>query len=60
MPLLAAVALTSAAASWTLIPAIGLQGAAGAIALAGCVQIGGAALILSRTMGELKRPEAAR
>ncbi len=60
MPLLAAAAATSAAASWTLIPAVGLQGAAAAIALAACVQIGGAALILSRTVGDLKSAEAAR
>lgn len=60
MPLLAAAAATSAAASWTLIPAVGLQGAAVAIALAACVQIGGAALILSHTMGGLKRTEATR
>ncbi len=59
MPLLAAVAATSAAASWTLIPAIGLPGAAAAIALAACVQIGGAVLILSRTMARLEPAKAA-
>ncbi len=53
MPLLAAAAATSAAASWVLIPAIGLPGAAAAIALAACVQIGGALLILARTVGRL-------
>jgi O-antigen/teichoic acid export membrane protein len=56
MPLLAAVAATSAAASWMLIPVIGLPGAAAAIALAACVQIGGALLILAHTAG---RPEPA-
>jgi O-antigen/teichoic acid export membrane protein len=59
MPLLAAVAATSAAASWMLIPTIGLTGAAAAIALAACVQIGGAVWILSRTMVSLEAPAGA-
>jgi len=47
-PLLAAVAAVSAVASWLLIPKIGLAGAAAAIALSACVQIGGSLVILRR------------
>jgi O-antigen/teichoic acid export membrane protein len=53
MPLLAAVTATSALASWLLVPTIGLGGAAVAIALAACVQIAGAALILRRAMSRV-------
>jgi len=56
MPLLALVAATSAAASWLLVPSLGLAGAAVAVALAACLQIGGQLLILSRA---LRRAEAA-
>lgn len=52
MPLLAVVTLTSGLASWMLVPAIGLGGAAAAIALAGCVQIAGAVVILRRAMSQ--------
>jgi O-antigen/teichoic acid export membrane protein len=47
-PLLAVVAAASAAASWLSIPKIGLAGAAAAIALGACVQIGGSLAILRR------------
>ena len=56
MPLLALVAATSAAASWLLVPSMGLAGAAVAVALAACLQIGGQLLILFRA---LRRAEAA-
>jgi len=56
MPLLALVAATSAGASWLLVPSMGLAGAAVAVALAACLQIGGQLLILSRA---LRRAEAA-
>jgi O-antigen/teichoic acid export membrane protein len=56
MPLLALVAVTSAGASWLLVPSMGLAGAAVAVALAACLQIGGQLLILSRA---LRRAEAA-
>jgi O-antigen/teichoic acid export membrane protein len=48
MPLLVVVAAASAIASWTLVPVIGLPGAAAAIALAGAVQCAGGAWILRR------------
>jgi O-antigen/teichoic acid export membrane protein len=50
MPLLAVVAATCAAASYVLVPRIGLFGAAGAIAIAGSVQIAGQWIILSRLL----------
>jgi O-antigen/teichoic acid export membrane protein len=50
MPLLVAVMTAAALASWRLVPAMGLGGAAVAIAVAACVQIGGAMLILGRAM----------
>lgn len=53
MPLLAFVMASSAAASWTLVPVMGLGGAAVAIALAACVQIGGAILILRHAMSRI-------
>lgn len=59
MPLLAATAATASAASWILIPAIGLHGAPAAVALAACVQIGGAVWVLSRTMLKLQAPAEA-
>jgi O-antigen/teichoic acid export membrane protein len=49
-PLLAAVAITSAAASWTLIPLMGLNGAALAVAIAASVQIAGEIWILRLAM----------
>lgn len=54
MPLLCTVAATSAAASWVLVPAFGLQGAAMALGLAACVQIAGEALILRRAWNDLE------
>jgi O-antigen/teichoic acid export membrane protein len=59
MPLLSLAAATSAVASWAMIPAIGLFAGAAAIALAACVQIGGAVWILSRTMVRLEAPAGA-
>jgi O-antigen/teichoic acid export membrane protein len=56
MPLLAAVATTAAVASWLLVPARGLSGAALAVAIAACLQIAGSLLILRRA---LARPERA-
>jgi O-antigen/teichoic acid export membrane protein len=50
MPLLLAVTGAAALASWRLVPAMGLGGAAVAIAVAACVQIAGALLILGRAM----------
>jgi O-antigen/teichoic acid export membrane protein len=50
MPLLVAATMAAALASWRLVPAMGLSGAAVAIALAACVQIAGAMLILDRAM----------
>lgn len=47
-PLLAATVATSAVASWTLVPVAGLDGAAAAMALAACVQIGGSFWMLRR------------
>lgn len=52
MPLLAVVTVASGAASWMLVPTIGLGGAAAAIALAGGVQIAGAVVILRRAMSQ--------
>ena len=45
-PLLAAAVAVSAVASWALIPTMGLDGAAAAMALAACVQIAGSLGIL--------------
>jgi len=56
IPLLTAVTATSAAASWWLVPAMGLRGAALAVAFAACVQIAGEVLILK---GALRRAEIA-
>jgi O-antigen/teichoic acid export membrane protein len=56
VPLLSVVAAASGAMSWLLVPAMGLAGAALAIALASCVQIGGQAVILRRAV---RRREAA-
>jgi len=50
LPLLCAVAASSAIASWILVPTMGLHGAAVALAIAACVQIGGSALILRRAL----------
>ncbi len=55
MPLLLAVSATSGIASWILVPAMGLAGAAVAIALAGAVQIAGQCLILSRLLRRAER-----
>jgi len=55
MPLLTAVAATSAIASWLLVPAMGLNGAAFAVAIAASVQIGGESLILRRALRRRKR-----
>ncbi len=57
MPMLAAVAVTSAIASWLLVPAMGLRGAALAVAFAACVQVAGECVILQ---GALRRVEMAR
>jgi O-antigen/teichoic acid export membrane protein len=57
MPLLAVVAATSAAASWLLIPSMGLDGAAVAVAIAASVQIGGEMLILRQA---LRRAESSQ
>lgn len=57
MPLLVAVAASSAVASWLLVPLMGLYGAALAVAIAAWVQIGGELLILRRAM---RRREPAR
>jgi O-antigen/teichoic acid export membrane protein len=49
-PLFLAVALVSAAASWVLVPKLGLEGAALALALAWLAQIAGELLILRRAL----------
>lgn len=56
-PLLVFVAASSAAGSWLLVPRLGLNGAALALALAWSVQIAGEAFLLRRALG---RMEAAR
>jgi O-antigen/teichoic acid export membrane protein len=53
-PLLALVAATSGLASWVLIPAMGLSGAAAAIAAAAAVQIAGELFILRRALRRLR------
>jgi O-antigen/teichoic acid export membrane protein len=55
MPLLATVAATSAVASWLLVPAMGLDGAVLAVAIAACMQIGGEALILRRAFRRVEQ-----
>jgi O-antigen/teichoic acid export membrane protein len=49
-PLFLAVALVSAVASWALVPKLGLEGAALALALAWLAQIAGELLILRRAL----------
>lgn len=56
MPLLACVAAVCAIASWRLVPAMGLFGAALALGLAGGVQIAGAVLLLRRALRQQERP----
>jgi O-antigen/teichoic acid export membrane protein len=56
VPLFCVVAASCGAASWLLVPRLGLRGAALALAVAALVQIGGEALILARAM---RRIEAA-
>ncbi len=51
LPLLVVVAATAAAASWLLVPSMGLTGAAVSVALAASLQIGGQLLILLRALG---------
>lgn len=48
LPLLCAVAASSAVASWVLVPIMGLYGAAVALGISAFVQIGGAIIILRR------------
>jgi O-antigen/teichoic acid export membrane protein len=55
MPLLAAVAATSALMSWWLVPGRGLAGAAMAVAVTASVQILGELLVLRRAMKRLGR-----
>ena len=55
MPLLVVVTAASAVASWLLVPRLGLDGAALAIALAACVQIAGEAWILKRALRRVER-----
>lgn len=50
LPLLVLVAATGAAASWLLVPAMGLAGAAVSVALAAGLQIVGQLVILSRAL----------
>jgi O-antigen/teichoic acid export membrane protein len=55
MPLLVVVTAASAVASWLLVPRLGLDGAALAVALAACVQIAGEAWILRRALRRVER-----
>lgn len=55
LPLLAAVALSCGVASWLLVPAAGLAGAAAAIAVAAAVQIAGQLALLSRLLARAER-----
>jgi hypothetical protein len=50
IPLFIAVAAAAAVTSYLAVPHMGLSGGALAIAVAGCVQIAGAVLILSRAL----------
>ena len=52
--LFGAVAVSSAIASWTLVPRLGLGGAALALALAASLQIAGEVLILARTFHRME------
>lgn len=54
VPLLAAVAATCAILSWLLVPTMGLSGAALAIALSACLQIGGEVFILRRAAARVE------
>ena len=56
MPLLAAVAATSAVASWFLVPIMGLNGAAVAVAVTASVQVVGELLILRRALARMGHP----
>ena len=53
-PLLMFVAVSSAAGSWLLVPRLGLNGAAMALALAWSVQIAGEAFLLRRALGRME------
>jgi O-antigen/teichoic acid export membrane protein len=48
LPLFCAVAASCAAASWLLVPRLGLMGAPAALAIAACVQVAGELVILAR------------
>ena len=54
MPLLALVVATSAAASWLLVPVMGLSGAALSVAIAATVQIAGELVLLRRSLRRLE------
>jgi len=55
VPMLAAAAASSAAASWLLVPRLGLRGAAAALAVAATVQIVGELVVLRRSLREAAR-----
>lgn len=56
IPLLSLVAATAAAASFLLMPRIGLAGAAWSLAAAGCVQTAGAAWLVHGVLRRMERP----
>ena len=56
VPLFCVVAATCGAASWLLVPRLGLRGAAVSLAIAASVQIGGEALILARATRRIGAP----
>jgi O-antigen/teichoic acid export membrane protein len=55
VPMFGVVALSTACASWVLVPRYGLSGAAMAMGLAAAAQIVGQTFILSRALGRLER-----
>jgi O-antigen/teichoic acid export membrane protein len=55
MPLFCCVAASSGIASWILVPRFGLYGAALALAVAACLQIGGQAFIFFRAVHRMER-----
>jgi O-antigen/teichoic acid export membrane protein len=54
LPLFVVVALASAAASWILVPRLGVHGAPVALAIAAAVQVAGELAILARRLRHLE------